>query len=298
MTPNNFVKFIQSSYITKMATTVLKSTSSTFLKTEPIASVKLDDHSKKGVRKDTVITVNDIEVLSCGHYKVTIDGNGEGIDFKTFHVYAPHWGIVETDDPAFTDGKPKVDCPAVQRQYDRISKYFKSGKDISLDIKTSYYSQRDNYTMSHRTCNSSSNAMYLDWLLRVTGVNPKGLGGDDGYLKKVLDIGDTIYHHVQTQAIQQYGFSTKWMTDGDYSFVEDLICEGFPVVANILHRGSTCAPRGGHIILLIGQKSGNFIAHDPYGTLSSNYGKHDGRFSKINEEEFKIRWQGGYRILA
>lgn len=278
-------------------TTVLKSTSSTFLKTKAISSIELDDHSKKGVRKDTVITVDNIEPLSCGHYKVTVNGNAEGIDFKTFHVYAPHWGIVETNDPRFIDQKPKNNCPAVERQFERIKKYF-GDNPIKLNVGTNYYSQRDNYTMSHRTCNSSANAMYVDWLLRVTGRNPKGLGGDDGYLKKVLDIGDTIYHHVQTQAIQKYGFDTKWMTDGDYPFIEDLICEGFPVVVNILHRGSTCAPRGGHIVLLIGNKSGSFIAHDPYGTLNSNYSNQHGKFSKIDEEEFKIRWQGGYRILA
>ena len=138
--------------------------------------------------------------------------------------------------------------------------------------------------------------MYLNWLLDVTG--KASLDNDDGYLKKVLANGDTIYHDIQTKTIAEYGFKTKWMTDADLHFVEDLVDTGFPVVVNILHRGSTVAPRGGHIIMLIGKKSGYWIAHDPYGTLESNYSVTDGKSSRISKKEFSARWQGGYRILS
>jgi|GEM_PF-3794578 len=185
---------------------------------------------------------------------------------------------------------------AVKRQIDRLEKYVKVS-NINLDTKTKFFSQRDNYTMPHRTCNSSANAMYLDWLLRVTGTGD-GLETDDGYLKTVLQYADTIYHHAQTSAIKHYGFKTKWMTDEDLLFIEALIDCGFPVVVNILHRGPQSAPRGGHIILLIGRKEGQWIAHDPYGTLESGYSNTNGQFSRISESEFSNRWQGGYRILA
>ncbi|NEQ64564.1 MAG: hypothetical protein F6K21_03480 [Symploca sp. SIO2D2] len=182
---------------------------------------------------------------------------------------------------------------AVQRQINRISKY---SENFDLNVKTRYFSQRDNYTMPHRTCNSSANACYLDWLKRSTGQS--GLKGDNEYLKVVLSYGDTIYHQHQTKAIRKYGFDTKWMTDRDYVFVQGLIRVGFPVVVNILHRGSTSAPRGGHVITLIGQKGADLICHDPYGTLESGYSDTNGSYSKISEREFKIRWQGGYRTLA
>ncbi|NEP57688.1 MAG: hypothetical protein F6K31_11790 [Symploca sp. SIO2G7] len=182
---------------------------------------------------------------------------------------------------------------AVQRQINRISKY---SENVDLNVKTRYFSQRDNYTMPHRTCNSSANACYLDWLKRAT--SQPGLSGDNEYLKVVLSYGDTIYHQNQTKAIRKYGFETKWMTDRDYPFVQALIRVGFPVVVNILHRGSTSAPRGGHVITLIGQKGADLICHDPYGTLESGYSDTNGSYSKISEREFKIRWQGGYRTLA
>ena len=67
---------------------------------------------------------------------------------------------------------------------------------------------------------------------------------------------------------------------------------------NILHRGNVNAPKGGHIICLIDYKNDTFTAHDPYGTLASNYTNPNGAYSKIKLSEFKKRWQGGYRILA
>ncbi|MGK7880146.1 MAG: glycoside hydrolase family 19 protein [Crocosphaera sp.] len=185
---------------------------------------------------------------------------------------------------------------AIQRQIDRLSKYLPQGKTLNLDVKTNYFSQRDNYTQAHRTCNSSSNAMYLDWLLRVTG--KPGLGGDNEYLRKVLAKGDTTVHSVQTQIIKQYGFKTKWNTDKDLPFIHDLIEAGFPVPVNILHRGSISRPTGGHVIMLIGYKNDSWIAHDPYGTLESNYSVHNGAYSRISQQQFKARWQGGYRMLA
>lgn len=190
----------------------------------------------------------------------------------------------------------------VQRQLDRLEAYdlVKDG-DLAKRVartRTTYYSQRDNHTMPHRTCNATSNAMYLDWLRRVTG--RESLGGDDGFVSAVFKHGDTIYHHNQTAAIKDYGFSTKWMTDRDLDFVQDLVKAGFPVVVNILHRGTDAAPRGGHVIMLIGyrEKSKVWVCHDPYGTIQSNYKTTNGRFANIPASVFVRRWQGGYRILA
>lgn len=185
--------------------------------------------------------------------------------------------------------------PAVERQIQRLTAYAKDGTP-NLNTPTNYFSQRDNYRDPLRTCNSSSNAMYLDWILRATG--REGLNDDNPYTRVVFSFGDTIYHENQTAAIKQYGFSTKWMTDEDLPYVDDLLDAGFPVVCNILHRGSTNAPRGGHVILLCGKRPGQYVAQDPYGTLDSNYNQVNGAYSRIDKDEFKARWQGGYRILA
>lgn len=189
----------------------------------------------------------------------------------------------------------------VTNQIDLLMGYCKGFYPL-LNLGVTYYQQRDNYTMPHRTCNSSSNAMYLDWLRRSTRRSP--LPGDDGYLKKVLSIGDTIYHENQTDAIKAYGFSTKWVGSNgdrdDRDCVDALLDAGFPVVVNILHRGSIDVPTGGHVICLIGKRkeSESYIAHDPYGTLASNYTNSKGAYSKIDLTNFIARWQGGYRVLV
>lgn len=226
-----------------------------------------------------------------------------------FYLWEDHWDVTETN-PVQPNKNQKglerqLNNPAaIQRQIDRLTAYVPEGKKLNLDFAVNYADQRDNRKGAHRTCNTSSNAMYLDWLLRVTG-KPKGLGiqgngtlNDNHYLTEVFKRGDTIYHRVQTQTIKHFGFKTKWMTDADFPFIIDLLVTGFPVVANILHRGSVNAPRGGHVLCLIGFKHGVFLAHDPYGTLESNYSNTNGKFSKIHRTEFQKRWQGGYRILA
>jgi hypothetical protein len=192
----------------------------------------------------------------------------------------------------------------LQTQLARLDDYAIK-KPANLNIPTTYYSQRDNYTMPHRTCNSSSNAMYLNWLLLATGRSK--LGGDDGYLKRLLAIGDTIEHWAQTQCLKRYGFSTKWHEtgsedserDGNIDTIKQLLTAGIPVVVNIAHRGDIEAPRGGHVIMLAAyKKTEMFLAQDPYGTLQSNYQDINGVLSVISNHEFYQRWQGGFRTLA
>lgn len=281
------------------------STSHTYFKKEETDSTRLKEKEKETgdqfvypVRRNSLWQLRSFGLTDNSHYKVAIVDRPGGCLFDTGYVYAPHWGLVESEDDDLTVKAevPKFESEAVNRQIDRLKKYLKDGTALDLNTPTRYFSQRDNYRDAHRTCNSSSNAMYLDWLLRVTGRSQ--LQSDDIYIKEVFNNGDTIYHGVQTAALKEWGFKTKWMTDVDFTFVEDLLESGFPVVANILHRGSLTRPSGGHVILLIAYKNGTFIAHDPYGTLESNYSNRDGSFSKIKAEIFKKRWQGGYRILA
>jgi hypothetical protein len=189
----------------------------------------------------------------------------------------------------------------VSRQIARLKGYCVDGWELNLNTRTTYYSQRDNYTMPNRTCNSSANAMLLNWYRLATG--RKALGGDDEYLRVVLQYGDTIYHENQTSALKEFGFGTKWIESNseqkDIDIIRELIATGIPTTVNILHRGKSEAPRGGHIILLCGQlnDSREWLCQDPYGTLRSDYQDHNGRLSCISSREFSRRWQGGYRIL-
>jgi hypothetical protein len=185
---------------------------------------------------------------------------------------------------------------ALDRQIARLNAYCKSGK-ANLNTPTQYFSQRNNYRDPHRTCNASTHAMYIRWIQDATD-HPSPIADDEIYIKAVFNIGDTIYHDVQTRACKYFGYSTFWNTDNDLKFVNELLDAGFCVPVNILHRGTRQSPTGGHVILLVGRKDGNYIAQDPYGKLSTGYEDTDGRLSLISEGNFIDRWQGGYRILA
>jgi Peptidase_C39 like family len=183
-------------------------------------------------------------------------------------------------------------------QIQKLTGYTVKGKTLDLTTNTTYYSQRDNHVMPYRTCNSSSNAMYLDWLRRATG--RAALGGDDAYLDKVLTYGDSPDHNAQTAALLAYGFNTKWLESGKVNDLSELLHVGIPVVVNILHHGTVEAPYGGHVIMLCGYNGENaeFLCQDPYGTLRSNYQDANGRLSRISVSEFSSRWQEGWRILT
>jgi len=65
-----------------------------------------------------------------------------------------------------------------------------------------FYPQTDNYRDANRTCNSSACAMCLEYFKPGTLKGPKG---DDAYVQKVFQIGDTTDHLVQTKVLASYG---------------------------------------------------------------------------------------------
>lgn len=190
---------------------------------------------------------------------------------------------------------------AVGRQIERLRAYcLYDGKDLEARIQktpSTFFDQRDNSVQAWRTCNTSANAVYLSWLRDVTGRD--ALTTDEGYLSKVLSIGDTTVHQVQTDALKDYGWSTVWMTDHDYLFIEELEKAGIPVVCNIRHKGSNSNSYGGHIITIVGEDGDNFIIQDSWGDINKGYASgSNGRLVRLDKDSFKARWQSGYRILA
>lgn len=264
----------------------ITATHDTWLKKKPVQSSRLPDDQKVFCPENKHYVVDSYREDN-NHIHITLAyGAGD------WYIWSGHW------DKDFGDDHIKSNHPAVQRQIDRLLKYTGIAR---LDTPVEYYSQRDNPHKNRkqapwRTCNSSSNAMYLTWLQRATG--QKAITNDNPYIDKVFTYGDTIYHGNQTKALKSYGFDTKWMTDADLPFLRALLKAGFPVVCNILHKGSVNRPSGGHVIILIGTEADRYIAQDPWGSLLSGYSNHNGAYSRIPFSNFKRRWQGGYRILA
>jgi hypothetical protein len=295
-----------------MSKTIIKclNANGTYLKITNEQSTHDSNEFKIFVPVDTELELTDISALDKkNHYAVTLL---EPENERTAYViYSYHWFVVSTDDPDIKSNDPPATIkqtvkpstvvvskyiPFVQKQINSLSKYSPTGK-VNLNTSCVYFSQRDNDVMPHRTCNSSSNAMYLNWLQRASGQS-KVLTDDDVFVQSVLKRGDTIYHGVITEALKAYGFNTVWDTTEDYSKLKETVLAGFVVPVNILHRGTKSNPRGGHIICLVGyRQSGDWITMDPYGTLDSGYTNPNGKHAFLSRADFQSRWQGGARYL-
>ena len=145
----------------------------------------------------------------------------------------------------------------------------KVGSVIPGILNVPYYSQTDNYTQKDRTCNSSACAMCLEFLKPGTLIGAKG---DDAYLKKVIAVGDTTDHSVQTKVLTSYGVKSEFRYNLGFADLDRELSAGRPVVIGILHRGTLSSPTGGHMLCVIGKTpSGDYAVNDPYGSLNDGY---------------------------
>ena len=152
-----------------------------------------------------------------------------------------------------------------------------------------YYPQTDNYRDPDRTCNSSSCAMCLEFLKPGT---LKGAEGDDAYIQKVFSIGDTTDHTVQTKVLASYGVQSEFRYNLGFSDIDKSLSAGKPVVIGILHRGPLSAPRGGHMVVVIGKKGEDYVVNDPYGSLNDGYtgAVTNGKGAVYKKSELAQRW--------
>ena len=155
-----------------------------------------------------------------------------------------------------------------------------------------YYPQTDNFSLPDSTCNSSACAMCLEFL--KPGSLPAGPKGDDAYLKKVLAVGNSTDHSVQTKVLQSYGLSSVFHYNLNFSDLDAELASGRPVVLGILHRGPESRPTGsGHMITCIGKNDkGDYVCRDPYGSIHSNYTGpvQEGRQVVYSKKMLEKRW--------
>ncbi|MGA0327871.1 MAG: C39 family peptidase [Limisphaerales bacterium] len=155
-----------------------------------------------------------------------------------------------------------------------------------------YYSQRDSSTRhADRMCFSSSNAMMLEFL--KPGSLP-GANGDDVYLQRVLQYGDTTEPVPQAQALASFGIQATRVMNADFSTIEAQIDKGIPVPCGFLHKGHVNAPfGGGHWLCVIGYTETAMIVHDPFGNLDlvgGGYLSNDGKGLLYSRKNFGRRW--------
>lgn len=166
----------------------------------------------------------------------------------------------------------------------------------SIRLNVPYYPQTDNFVLPDSTCNSSSCAMCLEFL--KPGSLPTGPKGDDAYLKKVLALGNSTDHSVQTKVLQSYGLSSVFGYNLNFSDLDAELAAGRPIVLGILHRGPESSPTGsGHMVCLIGKTADgkSYICNDPFGDLMDGYTTdvYNGKGAIYPKEVLKYRWLEG-----
>ena len=245
----------------------------TLLKKEPVQSSELDHDQKVNVAEGKTYQVVWKGKEGDNHVKVSL-AYGAG----NWFIYAPHWDGLKEEKPETVKG----------------------GKELDV----SYFSQRDNYRDYHRTCFSSSCAMLLEAVKPGTLPGDKG---DDQYVQRVFEYGDTIDAYTQLKALLSYGVSAKFVQNASIETVKEQIDANVPVPIGILHRGMASSPSGGgHWICVVGYDSRGFICHDPWGQLDHATGQYtstDGERVHYSYDLLSSRWtvahpSDGWAIIA
>jgi len=168
-----------------------------------------------------------------------------------------------------------------------------------------WFAQLDSATdEGRRMCFSSSCAMLLAFLKPgvLTGPN-----GDDQYLARVRQYGDTTDPAAQIKALDSYGITARFSKKASFSMLEQQIAAGIPVPCGYLHRGPFARPAGGgHWLIVVGITPSHLIVHDPLGEADLVNGTTIGgtaRFCSYSRRNFGRRWMvegegTGWAVLA
>jgi GH24 family phage-related lysozyme (muramidase) len=173
-------------------------------------------------------------------------------------------------------------------------------------LQVPWYAQMDSADRAQaaRMCFSSSCAMLLQYLKPGT---LKGANGDDQYLKRVQQYGDTTDPTAQIRALSSYGIRARFTKVAGFAELEQQIDRGVPVPCGFLHRGPVSAPSGGgHWLIVVGHTKDHLIVHDPFGEADLVSGRTIGgvaRFMKYSRRNFGPRWEvegarTGWAIIA
>lgn len=175
------------------------------------------------------------------------------------------------------------------------------GAVVSIpSIQLKHYSQLNNYRNQYNSCNSSSHAMFVDYVLRVH--NKQGLKNDDEYLQKVYSgkygvygTNSSVSWDVQCNVVRSYGIKCKYISGNKVELIKNITELNLVAPANFAHKGSLQSTGGGHVVVLADyDKVKGFLIYDPYGKRMPDYTnqKEGEGIYWMSEKEFDIRHQG------
>lgn len=193
----------------------------------------------------------------------------------------------------------------LMRHHAPIANASVSPQGFGNPLAVPWFAQLDSATdQGRRMCFSSSCAMLLAYLKpgALAGSN-----GDDQYLSRVQQFGDTTDAAAQLKALQSYGIRARFVQNADFKLIERQIDRGVPVPCGYLHRGPVSAPAGGgHWLTVVGYAADHLVVHDPLGEsdlVSGTTLKAAARFARYSRKNFGPRWMvegpgTGWAIVA
>lgn len=275
----------------------LKVEQDTIFKANTQEAQTLPDSQKVSIRKDSTFTVMTYAIADHNHFQVTLNQGLGAENRNSWFVFASHVTIVDgqgqpltakaptapvTEEVATSAATTTVTVTPAGTTTVTVAPVMATTGEISLPVP--YFSQRDNLQQADRTCNTSSCAMVAKYL------GAKILGDDD-YFQYVIKHGDTTDHGAQTQALTDIGIKSTWCTNLDFDDLDKSLKSGLPIVIGINHRGSLENSTGGHMIVVVGRtKSGDYLVHDPYGDLMTDYSTHNGEKLTYSRHVLTYRW--------
>jgi Peptidase_C39 like family len=228
---------------------------STLLKSQPIDSSKLSAKQKQYLSKDQRLEISEA-IAQNNHLKIKLikpaNGWTEGYVFmKDVQIERP----IAVPQPG-----------TIRLSVEFSSQMSREGEPSDLPKRT-----------QERMCNSSANFM----VARFLGAKVKS---DDAFYRLVTPHGDTTDHSAISRALDGIGIKSSWHTNLGFADLDRSLEAGVPVVLGILHRDDSWGnPTGGHMIVAIGRTpGGDYIFHDPFGSLLDTSGGYTGDVNNGN----------------
>lgn len=168
----------------------------------------------------------------------------------------------------------------------------------SFPKQAKFFSQRDNKINPLVSCNSSSHAIFVDYVLRNI-LHKKGLVTDDEYVQRVYSgkygtykNNNSLSWDVQLRVCRSFGVQCYYSNKGKRALIKE-IQKGLICPANFRHKGNMYKSYGGHVSVVVDyNKEKGFLIYDPYGTRMPSYKEKFYGVYWISEKEFDYRFQG------
>ena len=182
----------------------------------------------------------------------------------------------------------------------KFTELWRADKIPSVNSQAKYFSQRDNKIKPYVSCNSSSHAMFCDYVLR-TKLGQEGFASDDTYVCRVYSgkygtygSNNSLSWDIQIKVCKSFGVKAQYSNKGKQALIREITENEGICPLNIFHRGAKPSNRsGGHVVVAVDYDPvKGFKIFDPFGSYPPTYSNKKNGTYWLPEKEFNWRFQG------